>query len=89
MEKYLQAFSIMFLGVCIVVAAWIMSQGLNEESAPVESDSEHRYELISPNENNLIIFDHETGEYWRTFIEANEGPTNWEKEYSPVEDRGE
>ncbi|MBM7578640.1 hypothetical protein [Jeotgalibacillus terrae] len=89
MEKYLLAFSIMFLGVCIVAAAWIVSQETNGDAVPVKSDGESRYELISPNENNLIIFDHETGEYWRTFIEANEGPTSWEKEYSPVEERGE
>lgn len=44
----------------------------------------NRYEMISVNENNLIIFDRKTGEYWRKFIPSNEGPTNWEKEDSPV-----
>lgn len=44
----------------------------------------NRYEMIGVNENNLIIFDRKTGEYWRKFIPSNEGPTNWEKEDSPV-----
>ena len=36
--------------------------------------------MISPNENNIIIFDSKTGDYWRKFIEADEGPTDWSKE---------
>lgn len=44
----------------------------------------NRYEMIGVNENNLIIFDRKTGEYWRKFIPSSQGPTNWEKEDSPV-----
>lgn len=36
--------------------------------------------MISPNESNIIIFDSKTGDYWRKFIENNEGPTDWTKE---------
>lgn len=46
--------------------------------------SENRYDLIPVNENNIIIFDKETGEYWTKFIPSNEGPTTWEKGESPV-----
>lgn len=43
-------------------------------------DNTNRYKMISPNENNIIIFDSKTGDYWRKFIESNEGPTEWSKE---------
>ncbi|WP_276700480.1 MULTISPECIES: hypothetical protein [Romboutsia] len=36
--------------------------------------------MISPNENNIIIFDSKTGDYWRKFIEPDEGPIDWSKE---------
>ena len=39
-----------------------------------------RYEMISANDSNIIIFDKETGRYWRKFIELNEGPTEWTEE---------
>lgn len=44
----------------------------------------NRYQMISVNENNIIIFDRQTGEYWRKYVPSNEGPTNWEKEDSPI-----
>lgn len=40
----------------------------------------HRYEMISANEANIIIFDKETGRYWRKFISPNEGPSEWTEE---------
>jgi hypothetical protein len=43
-----------------------------------------RYEMITANKNNIIIFDKQSGEYWRKFIPDNEGPTEWVKEPSPV-----
>ncbi len=60
--------------------------------APIEKISNnilnenYRYQMVSPNENNIIIFDTETGEYWRKFISPNSGPTEWEKETSPIFD---
>ena len=36
--------------------------------------------MISPNDSNIIIFDKETGRYWRKFIKSNEGPTDWTEE---------
>ncbi len=57
--------------------------------SPIESNSvnfsseANRYQMVTPNDNNIIIFDTKTGDYWRKFIPANEGPTEWEKEFSP------
>ncbi|MCI9259190.1 MAG: hypothetical protein HFJ16_03005 [Romboutsia sp.] len=43
-------------------------------------NKDNRYQMISPNENNIIIFDSKTGDYWRKFIEPDEGPIDWSKE---------
>ncbi|PFO08400.1 hypothetical protein COJ85_03945 [Bacillus sp. AFS076308] len=87
MNKNLISFSIIFLGLCIVLSSWFISQSLksfqnNEDK--VKRDDPFRYELISPNESNIIIFDKQSGDYWRKYIEPNEGPTDWEKQQSPV-----
>ncbi len=42
--------------------------------------NKNRYEMINPNDSNIIIFDKETGRYWRKFIKSNEGPTDWTEE---------
>ena len=84
MNKPFVSFSIIFLGICILLSSWLISQSLETEQVDETSEVEFRYELISANDNNLIIFDKETGEYWRKFIELNEGPTDWEKQTSPI-----
>lgn len=48
--------------------------------SPGDIVNENRYEMISANETNLIIFDKQTGRYWRKFIEPNAGPTEWTEE---------
>jgi len=65
-------------------------ESLSNNSAPVISNelsdlsnsvSElNRYQMISANDHNIILLDTKTGEYWRKFVSANEGPTNWTKE---------
>ena len=47
-------------------------------------NAEYRYDFIPANDNNIIIFDKQSGEYWVKFLPSNEGPTNWEKGDSPV-----
>ncbi|WP_232696108.1 hypothetical protein [Brevibacillus daliensis] len=86
MNKNLQSFSIIFLGICILLSSWFISQSLRSTNQQVNSTSneQFRYEFISPNESNIIIFDKQTGEYWRKYIESNQGPTNWEKGNSPI-----
>lgn len=46
--------------------------------------NEGRYEMITANKNNIIIFDKQSGDYWRKFIPENEGPKEWTKETSPL-----
>ncbi|WP_186577987.1 hypothetical protein [Aquibacillus kalidii] len=86
MSKNFQSISIIILGLCILVGCWFISQSLSSsQETEVESQQEQlRYELISPNETNIIIFDKQTGDYWRKFIAPNEGPSNWEKQDTPI-----
>jgi hypothetical protein len=78
------SFSIIFLGICILLGSWFISQSLKSEPVIKTQEEQVRYELISPNDSNIIIFDKQSGEYWRKFIEPNEGPTDWEKQLSPI-----
>lgn len=75
--------------MCFLIGSWFISQSFNtsteeQTTTSKENFKNFRYELISPNENNIIIFDKQTGESWRKFIPSNEGPTNWEKQKSPI-----
>lgn len=49
------------------------------------TEEQNRYEMISPNDSNIIIFDKQSGDYWRKYIETGEGPTEWEKQTSPID----
>ena len=84
MNKHIMSFAIIFLGICILLGSWFISQSLKTEQVDGTTEVEFRYELIPANDNNLIIFDKQSGESWRKFIESNEGPTDWEKQTSPV-----
>ena len=84
MNKNNMSFAIIFLGICILLGSWFISQSLKSEQVDGTTEVEFRYELISANDNNLIIYDKQSGEYWRKFIEPNEGPTDWEKQTSPI-----
>ncbi|MEK5475721.1 hypothetical protein NYE70_02100 [Paenibacillus sp. FSL R5-0407] len=78
------------LGASIIIGFILLGlmQGLFREEETVITEKvshEGRYEFIrAANDNNVIIFDKETGEYWRKFISVSEGPTDWTKEESPV-----
>ena len=67
--------SILYICISIIIGFSILSI-----SILLNKDNRNRYQMISPNENNIIIFDSKTGDYWRKFIESNEGPTDWSKE---------
>ncbi|WP_112181867.1 MULTISPECIES: hypothetical protein [Paraliobacillus] len=86
MNNNLKSLSIIILGLCILAGSWFISQSLSSsQEIEVKTEQEQfRYEFLSPNESNIIIFDKQTGEYWRKFITPNEGPSNWEKQDSPV-----
>ncbi|WP_223587546.1 hypothetical protein [Neobacillus bataviensis] len=84
MNKSLMSFSVIFLGLCVVLSAWIISQSLKSKQKELVNQSDKfRYELIS-SQNNIILFDKQSGESWRKFLLPMEGPTDWEKQQSPV-----
>lgn len=69
MKKNLYAFSIVFLGLCMVLSSWFISQSLrtnkNDETKFVQQvQNSNRYEYIQISGNYYIIFDRQTGTYW-------------------------
>ncbi len=66
----------------IILGLFLMAT-FKEKSRDTDNTN-YRYELFSANENTIIIFDKQSGEYWTKFIPSNEGPTNWEKGDSPI-----
>ncbi|WP_103105641.1 hypothetical protein [Brevibacillus reuszeri] len=85
----MKSFSALIIGVSIL-AAVIVACGVfwnvnTTALKPTGLTIENRYEFIRVNDNNVVLFNKQTGEMWRKFIPSNEGPTNWEKEDLPVE----
>lgn len=73
--------------VLIILGALLIGYflGVFVKKSNSTKEDQYRYQLINANDSNLIFFDQKTGEYWRKFIPNNEGPTDWEKEKSPIE----
>lgn len=71
--------STVFIGFCIIIGSWFISNSLDKLKA-----GKYRYEFISANERNIIIFDKKTGSYWQKLIEPSDGSTEWKKQDSPV-----
>ncbi|MFJ8512059.1 hypothetical protein [Lysinibacillus xylanilyticus] len=84
MNKHIMSYSIIFLGICILLGSWFISQSLHSKQEDAAKEAQFRYELISANESNLIIFDKKSGEYWQKFIDPNAGPSDWKKQTSPI-----
>lgn len=75
--------SVIIIGLAIIIGFIILSGSVIytfKDSADKDMFNKNRYEMISANETNIIIFDKETGRYWRKFIQPNEGPTEWTEE---------
>lgn len=72
--------TIVFLGLCIIIGSGFISHSLDNGKA-----GKYRYELISANERNIIIFDKKTGSYWQKLVEQSDGSTEWQKQDSPIE----
>lgn len=69
MRKNLFAFSIIFLGLCMVLSSWSISQSLktnrnDETKLSQQAQNSNRYEYIQVSGNYYIIFDRQTGNYW-------------------------
>jgi len=80
MNKNLQAFSIIFLGVCIVIGSWFISVGLKANNSEViERQNENRYELIMIATDYFRIVDKQTGDYWEQI-----GGSDWKKFNTPI-----
>jgi hypothetical protein len=65
MSENLMPFSIIFLGISIVIGSWLISQTLKLQckEAIIKQDNKFRYELVSPNESNILLFDKQSGDY--------------------------
>ncbi|AHV98831.1 MULTISPECIES: hypothetical protein [Paenibacillus] len=85
-NKTIIAVSILTLVLISGIFGFLLGISFKGESNQNDSKDQNgnRYQMINVNENNIIIFDQQTGDYWRRFIPSNEGPTEWEKEKSPI-----
>lgn len=80
MNKNLQAFSIIFLGVCFVIGSWFISEGLKASNREiVETQNENRYELIVIATDYFRMLDQQTGDYWEQI-----GGGDWRKFDTPI-----
>lgn len=84
--------AIIFFGICLLISAWIVSGAIRniqfqQETGEVtlSQPEENKYELIVVDKNTLILFDKETGEYWRKPVEGKGTPLDWV--YQPVPNR--
>lgn len=81
--------STLIIGFAIIVGFTILGLfiliAFDKDSSNTGSNiNENRFELVPANQNNLILFDKKTGEYWNKFIPSTEGLTNWQKGDSPI-----
>ncbi|MFS0655838.1 hypothetical protein [Bacillus sp. 179-C3.3 HS] len=80
--------SSLIIGFAMIISVAILGLFLmftfgKDSSNEVNTNNEYRYELITTG-SNVILFDKDTGEYWKKFFDSNEGPVNWEKD-SPLD----
>ncbi|MBP2028952.1 hypothetical protein J2Z35_002790 [Acetoanaerobium pronyense] len=70
------------IGISIIIGFLILGISIiySLQKLVIPTTKDYRYEMVSANETNIIIFDKETGRYWRKFIEPNGGPTEWTEE---------
>lgn len=89
MNKYFISLAIIFFGICMVVSSLYISDSLKkiafnqkEHNTTIEEKS-NEWEVIVVNDNNVILFNHYSGEYWTKFIENDEGSSEWKKGVLP------
>jgi hypothetical protein len=89
LNKNLQFLSVIFLGICLLLSAWFLSQSLETKTKTSEvtaktmpsnfqvSDRSGRFEFITIANDYFIIFDSQTSQYWSKI-----GSDGWKKEES-------
>ena len=79
MNKNFIPFSIVFLGICIVLGSWLISQSFVPQQEIIEETEKEqtRYDFITIASDYFIIFDKQKGEYWMKI-----GDSDWEKQDS-------
>ena len=71
MNKNLQAFAIIFLGICILLGSIVLSKAIDNnqvETIQIQSeqqDSQDRYEFITLASDYYVVFDTHTGDFWK------------------------
>lgn len=83
MGKFMQPISVIFLGLCLVLGAWIISKPTESSQAldleTIANSEKNRYEFITVAIDYFIIFDKQTGQYWSQI-----GGPEWEKQKSII-----
>ncbi|MFD0618207.1 hypothetical protein ACFQZR_12105 [Paenibacillus sp. GCM10027629] len=83
MSKNFQFLSVVFLGICLLLSSWFISQSLETKNIQTPNkqvptqDVQNRYEFIMVASDYFIIFDKQTGDYWNKI-----GPSEWQKQNS-------
>jgi len=71
MTKNLQAFAIIFLGICILLGSIVLSKAIDNnhvDALQVQSEqqvSQGRYEFTVLAHDYYLVFDSHTGEFWK------------------------
>ena len=71
------------IGISIIIGFLILGGSIIytfKDFTKIDMMNKNKYEMITPNDTNIIIFDKETGKYWRKFIDPTGGPTEWTEE---------
>ncbi|KGR79006.1 hypothetical protein [Ureibacillus manganicus] len=80
MSKSLLPLSIVFLGICILLGSWFISQSftINQEDNKETENEQIRYDFIALTSDVYVIFDKQKGEYWLKWGSDSE----WKKQES-------
>jgi hypothetical protein len=74
LSKIFQFLSVIFLGICLLLSSWFISQSLETKQVEdvetpnkqaLTQEVQNRYEFILVKDDHYIIFDKQTGEYWQ------------------------
>ena len=74
--------SVIIIGISIIIGFLILASSVIytfKDNGEKDIVNNNKYELITAG-SNIIIFDKETGRYWRKYINTNEGPNEWTEE---------